>query len=566
MKRTRALAGLAVLAAAFWVAFGGTEVGRRLAASKGEGRTSDIDPLNLGSHSRKVATTNVGAQQAFDRGLTLAFGFSHDAAEAEFRTAAALDPKCAMAWWGVALVNGPHINYPMVPAPKAKTAWNAWRKAKQLSVSASSEEQDLIEALGKRYADPQPENRGPLDEAYAAAMREVWKRHPTDADVGALFAEAAMDLRPWDLWTHDGAPQPGTAEILATLESALRIGPDHPGANHYYIHALEASLEPAKALASADKLKTLVPGASHLVHMPSHIYARIGRWADASRSNVDALRADVAFRAAHSKPGFYAYYMGHNRHFFAYAEIAQGHSKAAIDAVRKMVAEIPPEFVRDFAPFADFYIAVVPEVLMRFGRWDEILKEPEPAGNLPLSRAFRHAARGVALTALGRLREAEVERRAFREAAALVPDGYPCGNNSARDVLGIASGLLDGEIAARQGRFDDAERLLRGASRAEDALRYDEPPDWMQPVRHTLGAILLRRGKLAEAEKLYREDLAIGRDNGWGLYGLGQALRLQKKDAEAADVEAIFRKIWAGADVKLGSTCLCQPGIQEKVR
>jgi hypothetical protein len=517
------------------------------------------DRFGLGNHTWKVTTESPAAQRAFDRGLTLAYGFSHGAAELEFRKAAEADPDCAMAWWGVALVNGPHINLPTVSETKARTAWDALQRARRLSAKAGAEERALIEALGKRYADPQPADRKPLDEAYAAAMREVWKANPKDADVATLFAEAMMDLRPWDLWTKDGKPQPGTEEILRTLEAAMRIDPNHPGANHFYIHAVEGSPEPGKALVQADKLAALAPGASHLVHMPAHIYARVGRWPDASASNVDAIAADAAYRAANPRPGFYAMYMAHDNHFFAYAETAQGHGAAAIGAARKMVAEMPPEFFRDFGPFADFYTAFVPEILMRFGKWEEILKEPEPAEDLPLSRAFWREARGVALTALGRLEEAESERQAFRKAAALVPEGYPCGNNTAKEVMAIASRLLDGEIAAKAGRLEESERLLREAVRAEDDLAYDEPPDWMQPVRHTLGAVLLRDGKFAEAETVYREDLAVEPNNGWGLYGLARSCRLQKKEAEAADAEARFSKVWRGADVKLKATCLCQP-------
>ena len=248
------------------------------AAAKAAGSGTATDPFNLGSHSYRVTTSSAGAQRAFDRGLTLAWAFDHGAAEREFRKAADLDPKLAMAWWGVALVNGPHINFPIVPPDNAKTAWEAWRRAKALAAGAGETEQALIDALGKRYADPQPEDRHPLDEAYAAAMRDVWKKHPNDADVATLFAEAAMDLRPWNLWTRDGRPQPGTEEILATLAAAMKLDPRHPGANHLYIHAVEASPEPAKGIAAADLLRDLVPGASHLVHMPSHIYARVGRW------------------------------------------------------------------------------------------------------------------------------------------------------------------------------------------------------------------------------------------------------------------------------------------------
>jgi len=533
----------------------------RPAAGKAAGSVAAADPFHLGGHTYKVTTSSVEAQRAFDRGLTLAYAFSHGAAEREFREAADLDPKLAMAWWGVALVNGPHINFPIVPPDKAKTAWEAWRRAKALAAGAGETEQALIDALGKRYADPQPEDRHPLDEAYAAAMRDVWKKHPNDADVATLFAEAAMDLRPWNLWTRDGRPQPGTEEILATLAAAMKLDPRHPGANHLYIHAVEASPEPAKGIGAADLLRDLVPGASHLVHMPSHIYARVGRWEAAAEANVRAMAADAAYREVHPKPGFYAMYMAHNDHFFAYAAMMQGRSAEALKAARAMVAAVPEEFLRDYGPIADGYMVFIPEALMRFGRWEEVLGEPEPRKELPLSRALWRFTRAVSLTALGRTEEAGREREAFRRAAAAVPEGYEFGNNKAADLLAIASHLLDGETAAKRDRFSEAEKHLREAVRIEDGLTYNEPPDWMQPSRHTLGAVLLRHGKYAEAEKVYTEDLARYPENGWSLFGLGRALRLQKKDTEAAGVEARFRKIWGRADISLGSTCFCQPGV-----
>jgi tetratricopeptide (TPR) repeat protein len=519
------------------------------------------DPLHLGSHTYRITTTSPEAQRAFDRGLTLAYGFSHGAAEREFRKAAEIDPRCAMAYWGIALVNGPHINFPIVPPDKAKSAWDALAKAKDLAGGASATERTLIEALGRRYANPQPEDRRPLDEAYAAAMREAWKAHPRDADIATLFAESMMDLRPWDLWTADGKPQPGTGEILETLQRALEIDERHPGANHLYIHAVEASPDPARAVAAADRLLDLVPGVSHLVHMPSHIYARVGRWEDVSGSNARAMTADAAFRKVNPRPGFYAMYMAHNTHFYAYAEIMRGRSAEALKAARAMVAAVPPEFVRDYAAVVDGFMVFVPKVLMRFGRWEEILAEPAPLPQLPLAQALWRFTRAVALTALDRPEDATREREAFRRAAKAVPADATFGNNPASALLAIATHVLDGEMAARRGRFAESEKLLRAAVKIEDGLKYDEPPDWMQPVRHTLGAVLLRAGKHREAEAVYREDLARYPENGWSLFGLGRALRLQQKEAEAAGVEERFRKAWAEADVKLGSTCYCQPGV-----
>ena len=517
--------------------------------------------FDLGSHTYPITTASPEAQRAFDRGLTLSYAFSHGAAEKEFRRAAEIDPKCAMAWWGVALVNGPHINFPVVPPDKAKIAWEALTKARALAAGTGETEQALIEALGKRYADPQPEDRHPLDEAYAAAMREVWRAHPKDADVATLFAEAMMDLRPWDLWTGDGKPQPGTEEILATLEEALRLDSKHPGANHLYIHTVEASPDPAKGVAAADLLRDLVPGASHLVHMPSHIYARVGRWDEAAAANVRAMKADEAYRKAYPRPGLYAMYMAHNDHFFAYAAMMQGRSAEAIKAARKMVAGVPADFIRDYTPIVDGYMVFIPETLMRFGRWEEVLAEPEPAKDLPLSQAMWRFMRAVSLTALGRAEEAGREREAFQKAVSAVPKDWTFGNNPASMLLQIASKMLDGEMAAKADRFDESLKLLREAAAIEDGLKYDEPPDWMQPVRHTLGAVLMRASRYPEAERVYREDLARYPGNGWSLFGLWRSLKLQKKETEAAETEARFKKVWERADIKLGSTCYCQPGV-----
>jgi tetratricopeptide (TPR) repeat protein len=548
--------------------FAGTRAPARSAAPAlaslalaGCGTPARVDPFNLGAHHYAVTASSPAVQSAFDRGLTLAYGFSHRAAEDEFRRAIAIDSTCAMAWWGVALVNGPHINFPIVPPDKARTAWEALTRARALESSASGKERALIEALAKRYADPQPQDRRPLDEAYAGAMREVAKRYPDDADIATLFAESMMDLRPWDLWTADGKPQPGTEEIKTTLERALKLAPAHPGANHYYIHVVEASLHPEEGLAAADRLGGLVPGASHLVHMPAHIYARVGRWADAEEANRRAIRADSVYRVAHPRPGFYAMYMAHNDHFLAYAAITRGRSAEAIAHARRMVKSVPPDFLAEYAPIADGYMIFVSEALMRFGRWEEILAEPAPGDSLPLSKALWHFTRAVALTALDRPAEAAKERQTFRAAAAALPKGYTFGNNSAADILSVASHLLDGEMAARRERFPEAIASLEAAVKVEDGLRYDEPPDWMQPARHTLGAVLLRAGRYAEAQAVYLEDLHRYPGNGWGFYGLGRALRLQKKDVEARRIEERFEKAWERADVKLGSTCFCQPHV-----
>jgi tetratricopeptide (TPR) repeat protein len=511
----------------------------------------------LGNHSLRVTTRSPEAQRAFDRGLTLAYSFGHYAAEQEFRRATQADPDCAMAYWGIALVNGPHINFPLVPPDRAATAWDALRKAQELAQQTTPFEQALIEALSKRYTNSQPEDRRELDEAYAAALREVWRKYPRNADAGTLFAEAAMDLHPWDLW-NDGAPQPWTPEIVETLEAVLRLNPSHPGANHLYIHAVEASPHPQQALAAADRLSALVPDASHIVHMPSHIYARVGRWDKAADSNRAAMKVDVRYRAAYPRPGFYNVYMAHNAHFLAFTAMMRGRSEEAISTARTMVGGIPEEFLKEYGPVADGYMIFVSEALMRFGRWKEILEEPEPNPDLPLSRALWHFTRAVALAALDRMQEAKSEQDKFLAAGERVPPKATFGNNSAAQILQIASLVLEGELAAHDRDFETAKSKLTEAVKHEDALRYDEPPDWIQPVRHTLGAVLLRAGDASGAEQVYRQDLNRYPENGWSLMGLRDSLVRQSQIQEAAAVDRRFKRSWAAADVTPQATCYCQ--------
>ena len=521
------------------------------------------EPLfpGTGAYSRKITTTSFEAQRYFDQGMMFLFGFNHDEAIRSFRAAAQADPKCAMAWWGVALAYGPHINLPVVFPDRAKAAVAALAQARALAGGASPLEQELIEALGHRYADPQPDDRGPLDQAYAEAMRQVWQRHPDDADVGTWFAEALLDLHPWDQWTLDGQQRPGTAEILATLEAVLRLQPGHPQANHLYIHAVEASPHPEWANAAADRLRAMAPGVGHLVHMPSHIDIRCGRWAAAITANEQALAADVRYRnLAQKPPDFYRVYIAHNRHMLAYAAMMSGRANVALASIHTMVTEIPAARLKENAAAVDGYIAMPYEVEVRFGRWDELLAEPEPADFLPLCRTLWHAARTIAYAAKGDVPAARAEAAAADAAANQVPADATFGKNSARDVAALARGMAAGELLIRAGQRDDGLARLRAAVKLEDALRYDEPPKWMLPVRHSLGAALLQAGRLAEAEQVYRDDLAQFPENGWSLFGLARTLELENRTAEADAVRARFKAVWAGADLDLTSSCLCQPG------
>lgn len=530
-----------------------------VACSSPRGRSDGSDYLydDLGSWSRTVQTSSREAQEFFDQGLVLAFAFNHDEAIRSFTRASELDPQLAMAWWGIALCHGPHINLAGMTPEKSAAAWAALTEARARMQHASPRERDLIEALSKRYAEHPPEDRRPLDEAYADAMRSLWRVYPDDPDVGTLCAEALLDLHPWDLYTGDGKPKPYTPEIVDVLERVLALAPDHPGANHLYVHAVEASSSPERADAAADRLRDLVPDASHLVHMPSHIDIRRGRYEAAAESNRRAMKVDREHAERTGRTGFYRVYMAHNTHFLAFASMMQGRSAEALASARAVVDGFPPELLEKIGPFVDGYLAVVIETQVRFGRWHDILREPRFPDLFGASNAVRHYARAVAFTALGRLEDAERELVDL-DAMCAAMDDRPIGNNPAKTVLEIPRRVARGEWLFAKGEREAGLAELRAAMAVEDALVYDEPPDWLMPVRHTLGATLVAAERFAEAEKAYREDLARFPENGWSLYGLARALDGQGKSAEAADVRRRFERAWSRADVALTSSCFCQ--------
>ena len=516
----------------------------------------------LGAHTRKITTDSPQAQRYFNQGLGFYFGFNHGEAIRSFQEAARLDPKCALAHWGIALACGPHINLPLVPPPAAELAWRELKLAQENAEHASQVERDLIEALGQRYANPQPEDRAPLDLAYADVMRKVWQAHPADEDVGVLFAEAMMDLRPWNQWTLKGEPNPGTEEILATLEAVLQLSPKHPFANHLYIHAVEASPHPERANAAADRLRTLQPGLAHNVHMPSHIDIRCGRWQEAIDTNIKAVEADRRYRKVAGPPvGFINIYVAHNRHMLAYAAMMTGQRELALKHIRAMVAELPADFLKENALQAEGFVAMPMEVMVRFGMWDKILAEPDNyADYMTGTRAFHHAARAIAYAAKGDAENARKEQAIFLEKAKLVPKEEFFGNNTEEDLLALARHMTEGEILIRENQLDAGIAELREAIKLEDGLKYDEPPGWLIPIRHSLGATLMRNGRYAEAEEIYREDLKKLPDNGWSLYGLAESLKAQKKNADEAKATTVkFQRLWAKADTKITSSCLCQP-------
>lgn len=522
-----------------------------------------LAPAEIGQFHRPVTTKSPQAQRYFNQGLALLFSFDHDNAIRSFQEAARLDPECAMAWWGVALASGPHINFPIVPPPRAALASAALGQAAKHSVNASPVEQALIAAQAQRYADPQPADRKPLDEAYAAAMRAVWKKFPQDADAGALFAEAMMDLRPWDLWQADGSPQPGTAEIVATLAAVRKIAPRHPFALHLTIHTLEASPAPVHAAEAADQLRSLQPGLGHLMHMPSHIDVLLGHWQKAIEANTHAVAADKATRDRFGSPrGFLWLYFGHNRHMLAFAAMMTGRSELALSQMNALLAELPADeaWQKDWGFILDYFGPMRMEALVRFGRWDEVLALPEPPETRPISRAMRHAARAIAYAAKAQPAAARIEQQAFATARTKVPAEAFFGNNAASTILDVAEAMVDGEILLREGKDEEGIARLREAVRRESLVRYDEPPDWIIPVRHALGAALMNLGRYKEAEQVFREDLKKWPDNGWSLFGLGRTLQHLGREAEAAPVLKKFKETWAHADFELTSSCLCLPG------
>jgi tetratricopeptide (TPR) repeat protein len=507
---------------------------------------------NLGDHKFPVTTNSARAQLFINQAMMLVYGFNHAEATRSFREAARLDPNCAMAYWGMALVLGPNINMAMSPEAEPQ-AYGLIQKAIALKKNASEKEQAYIDALAARYTGAEKSNRTVADRVYAEAMLELHKRYPDDLDAATFYAEAVMDLRPWNYWTRDKQPYPETREVLRVLESVLGRNPNHPGAIHLYIHAVEYA-RPEIAEAEAEKLWELAPGAGHLVHMPSHIFRRIGRYNDASKSNEDAIAADEDYITQCRAQGVYplAYYP-HNIHFLWDSATMEGRSRTAIEAARKAASKIPDGAWRE-VPLLHQFLVTPLFAYTRFGEWDLILSEPQPAQDSLFWTGVWHYARGIAFTAKGKLDEATRELDSLGKIAAEKSlDGYRVtfSRNGAKAILEIAMEVLAGELAARRGEYDEAIARLHRAILLEDNLIYNEPPDWHVPVRQSLGAVLLDAERAAEAEAIYWQDIEKNRENGWSLFGLMLSLRAQGKEEQAVLIENRFRKAWKGADVTL---------------
>lgn len=511
----------------------------------------------MGDYHRPITTNDAGAQRYFDQGMVLAFGFNHAEAIRSFRAAQRLDPDCAMCFWGEALATGPNINVTSggmaIMSPESRVAAHAAaQKALSLADRVAPVERALIEAQAVRYDGSETSDRDPLDRAYAEAMRSVVQRFPDDDDAAAMYAEAWMNTMPWNYWSDDGQPRPETVEVIDALERIIARSPRHPLALHLYIHAVEASSDPGRAEAAADTLLTLVPGSGHLVHMPAHTYWRVGRYHDAAEANVRAAAVDEQYIAQCNAQGFYpALYYPHNIHFLWAASSMEGRSAVAIDAARRVAANVRIEQIREF-PTVEFFRTIPLLALTQFGRWDEILAEPMPDASLRYATAIAHYARGVALARKGDLAAAHRERdqlvplRDTTEILFLDTNDYP-----AVTLLQIADALLEGEIAMAAGSVDAAVGHFERAVALQDGLPYMEPPFWYYPTRQSLGAALLAAGRAGEAEAVYRRDLEDYPHNGWSMFGLAESLAAQGRADEAAEVREMFTHVWARADVEL---------------
>ena len=531
------------------------------ACSKAQEPAAPKAPLydNLGNLHHQITTSSPEAQRYFNQGLTLSYAFNHAEAIRSFRQAAAIDPDCAMCFWGMAYALGPNINAPITPEA-AKEANKALDLAAGRAEKASAKEQAYIAALAKRYSSNPTADRPPLDAAYAAAMRDLVAKFPNDLDAATLYAQSLMDTSPWNYWNADGSPRAFTNEVLSSLESVLKRKPDHPGAIHFYIHAVEASPDPKRAEQYADRLAALVPGAGHLVHMPAHIYLRTGRFNDASTANENAIKADAAYKAGNAVAGNMMYdvgYIPHNPHFFVVSASLEGRRADALRAADEVKGRMHAEMLRDasMGGMVQHFMLTPLFTRLRFGLWDEVLAEPLPPQDLPYMQAIAQAARSIASAASGRFDEAETQLAMAGKAKgdATLKMLYVSSVNVGSAVAAIAYEVAAGELRARQKRAGEAAKHFSAAAAMEDRLTYMEPPDWPIPVRQLQGAALLSLGRAAEAEKAFREDLKRFPNNGWSLSGLRESRIRQgrERDNETIALQMQLQQAWRRADVKI---------------
>ena len=516
----------------------------------GAGDSAGPPPLyqNLGTLHRAIRTTSPLAQKYFDQGLRLTYAFNHAEAIRAFQYATQLDSTCAMCWWGIANALGPNINDGMHP-DAVRPAYGATQRAVALAKSSSTADRALIEAAAVRYTDDSTANRAPLDSAYAAKLRVATRRFPNDPDIGTLFAESMLDLRPWNQWKKDGTPQPGTLEAVAALERVITKYPNHAGACHFYIHTVEGSHTPERALPCANRLPALMPGAGHLVHMPAHIALRVGNYTAAIAHNQHAVHADeVYLDGPHTESIYGVAYTSHNWHFLSVAASLAGQSALAVDAAEHTRKLIPLEIAREL-PLVEYWIAVPYFALVRFSKWDELLAEPAPEAGLRYTNGMWRYGRGMALANKGDLDAAQVESDSLSAILqATAPDAL-AGIQSAATLLGIADETLKGTLAARRGDDAGAVSHLEQAVALDDQLLYDEPPPEYIPPRQLLGTELLRQHRPKEAAAVFRADLKDHRENGWSLRGLTLALEAMNQKQEAKLVDARWKKAWKEADV-----------------
>lgn len=509
----------------------------------------------LGTFHRKITTRSPLAQKYFDQGMRLLWAFNHDEATRSFAKAAKIDPSCASCYWGVALTLGPNYNMPMMSSARGRVGWEALRKARSNARRATPVERALIAAVAKRYRgveEVDPSNSKPLLGAYVEAMRAVAAKYPNDLDVQTMYAEGLMNTNPWKLWNEDGTANPGTDQIVSTLRSVLEKDPNHPGANHYYIHAVEASQHPDLAIRSAEVLNGMMPSAGHLEHMPAHILQRVGRYEEAAEANRKGAAADLAYIKATAPPDYYPMYLIHNFQFLGSAAGMEGRRAEAITALKKARAHIPDDLLFGM-PGLDWSASFVYDGYVKFGMWDEMLAEPAPSPRLPGATISYLQSRASALAAKGRIDEAKAELAKSAQAISAVPEEATQGNNQAKPLYDVGQLKAEARIAGAEQRRDEAVRLLAEAVSLEDKLAYNEPSDMIFPTRHLLGAGLLAAGRPGEAEAVYREDLRRNPKNGWAYFGLSQALAAQKRDAEAAAARGQFEQAWQRADIQLAS-------------